>query len=103
MNADDLDDIRQLLTRYVLVLSAAEGLAVGMMETLQKVQQGMRPDTSPDRLAHLGDTLGMVQAWSRDADGLWKALGLERRQAPAAGVDPNSDRRKPPASRSVTI
>ena len=87
----------------MIVLSAAEGLAVGMMETLQKVQHGLRPDTSPDRLAHLGDMLGMVQAWSHDADGLWKTLGLERRQAPVTDVDPDKDWRKRPVSRSVNI
>ena len=103
MNADDQEDIRQLLTRYVIVLSAAEGLAVGMMETLQKAQQGIKLDTSPDRLAHVGDTLGMIQSWSREADGLWKMLGLERRQVPATSLDPNDDRRKRPASRSVNI
>ena len=103
MNAEDLEDVRHLLTRYVLVLSAAEGLAVGLMETLQKVQHGMRPDTSLDRLAHLGDTLGMIQAWSRDADGLWKALGLERRVAQTPEFDPKKDQRKRPASRSVNI
>lgn len=102
MNALD-EEVRQLLTRYVIVLSAAEGLAVGLMETLQKLQQGMKPDASPERLAHLADTLGMVQSWSRDADGLWKELGLERRQAATANFDPNQDRRRRPSTRTVNL
>jgi len=102
VNADQ-DDVRQLLTRYVLVLSAAEGLAVGLMETLQRSKQGLTPDAGPERLAHLDDTLGMIQSWSREADSLWKELGLERRQTVSADYDPNQDRRGRPSSRSVNI
>ena len=91
------------MMRYVLLLSAAEGLAVGMLGTLQNLQQGIRPESGHERVAHVADTLGMIQAWSREADGLWKTLGIERRQSQATNFDPAKEQRKRRDTRSVTI
>jgi hypothetical protein len=99
----DPEEVRQLMMRYVLLLSAAEGLAVGMLESLQRLQRGLRPDSGHERVAHVADTLGMIQAWSREADTLWKTLGIERRQGQAANFDPARDQRRPHGSRSATI
>ena len=103
MSFEDPEEVRQLMVRYVLLLSAAEGLAVGMLESLQKLQQGIRPDHGPDRVAHVAETLGMIQAWSREAETLWKTLGIERRKGPSTTFDPANDQRKPRGSRSISI
>lgn len=96
------EEVRQLLTRYVQALSTAEGLAVGMLETLQPAQQGTRPPANHERAAKVADTLEMIQAWSRAADTMWRALGLERRHSTSPDFDPQQDRRRRPESR-VTI
>jgi hypothetical protein len=98
----DNEEVRQLLTRYVLVLSAAEGLAAGMLETLQQAQEGVRPHANNERVANVADTLGMVQAWSREADTMWKAFGVDRRRSTSADFDPQKDRRRR-LDRSMTI
>ncbi len=90
------------MTRYVLLLSAAEGLAVGLLETLQKVQQGIRPDADHERVAHVADSLGMIQAWSREANSLWQTLGIERRRGPSS-IDPAKERRRPRDLRLITL
>ncbi len=94
MPTDQTDAVRQLMMRYLLLLSAAEGLAVGMLESLQKAQQGIRPEWSRERIANVADTLGMIQAWANETDGLWQTLGIERRQGESTGFDPAQDRRK---------
>jgi hypothetical protein len=100
---EDPEEVRQLMVRYVLLLSAAEGLAVGMLESLKQLQQGIRPDHDHDRVAHVAETLGMIQAWSREAETLWKTLGIERRRGPSNTFDPANDQRKPRSTRSVSI
>jgi hypothetical protein len=100
---EDPEEVRQLMVRYVLLLSAAEGITVGMLESLQQLQQGIRPDHGHDRVAHVAETLGMIQAWSREAESLWKTLGIERRKGPSATSDSFKDQRKPRGSRSISI
>jgi len=90
------------MMRYVLLLSAAESLAVGRLDNLQRLQQGIRPDSGHERIAHVADTLGMIQAWSREAEGLWKTLGIERRQGAGSSVEPERDRRRVRKKRTVT-
>jgi hypothetical protein len=100
---DQTDAVRQLMMRYLLLLSAAEGLAVGMLESLQKAQQGIRPEWSRERIANVADTLAMIQSWAGESDGLWQTLGIERRQGESAGFDPAHERRKPRVVRALNI
>ena len=103
MPTDQTDAVRKLMMRYVLLLSAAEGLAVGMLESLQKAQQGIRPEWSRERIANVADTLGMIQAWAGESDSLWQTLGIERRHGESSGFDPAQERRRPRAARAVNI
>lgn len=102
MPVPDPEEVRQLMMRYVLLLSAAEGLAVGMLDNLQRLQQGIRPDSGHERIAHVADTLGMIQAWSRESETLWNTLGIERRRGAAANVEPEKDRRRLRKKKTVT-